>query len=286
MIFETGRRHLLVAMEVYMHENKLTVRVPLRLALAALLVAMSACLAWGADARTLLKESENRHRTRTQQYAGELTVVNKEGKVRKKGWKSFREGYAGDAKNLIRFIDPPEVKGVGFLSLAHPGGQNPDQWLYLPSMKRERRIAAQDRDASFVGTDFNYEDMEEFDHEKYKVALQGEQIVEGQPCHVITATPLEKGGKSVYEKKILYLRKDILYLMRMDLYLKRDKQPGKQLILSDIQSINGHWVARKMEMNDLKKGSRTTVLLREIAFDKPQPANRFTLRNLNREGGD
>src|SRR5512140_1092897 len=174
-------------------------RALLQLTTAALLSILCAGLAWGADARTLLKESENRHRTRTQQYAGELTVVNKDGKVRKKGWKSFREGYAGDAMNLIRFVDPPEVKGVGFLSLAKPGGQNPDQWLYLPSMKRERRIAAQDRDSSFVGTDFNYEDMEEFDHEKYKVALQGEQAVESVPCYVIEAVPFEKKGKSVYE---------------------------------------------------------------------------------------
>lgn len=254
---------------------------------AAVLSVLMAGLSFAApDARSLLKESESRHRTKTQQYAGNLTVVNKEGKIRKKGWKSFRQGYAGDAKNLIRFTDPPEVKGVGFLSLSRSSGQNPDQWLYLPSMKRERRIATQDRDASFVGTDFNYEDMEEFDHEKYKVTLQSDQTVDGQPCYVIAATPLESSGKSVYEKKILYLRKDILYLLREDLYLKGDKQPGKVFILSDLQNVGGHWVAKKWEMSDLKKRSKTTVVLQEIAFDKPQPANRFTLQNLNREGGD
>jgi hypothetical protein len=262
-------------------------RILLQIAIAMLLAGFCSGLAFGSqDARALLKESENHHRTRTQQYAGDLTVVNKEGKVRKKGWKSFREGYAGDAKNLIRFTDPPEVKGVGFLSLARPGGQNPDQWLYLPSMKRERRIAAQDRDASFVGTDLNYEDMEEFDHEKYKVTLQGEETVEGHPCYVIVAVPLEKGGKSVYEKKILSLRKDILYLLREELYRKGDREPSKRLILSDLQNIDGHWVAMRMEMSDIRKGSRTTVLLKEVAFDRPQAANRFTLQNLNREGGD
>lgn len=256
----------------------------LRTMTAALLVMPCTGQAFATDARALLKESENRHRSKTQQYAGELTVINKDGKIRKKGWKSFRAGYSGDAKNLIRFTDPPEVKGVGFLSLAHPGGQNPDQWLYLPSMKRERRIAAQDRDASFVGTDFNYEDMEEFDHEKYKVALQGEQTVEGQPCYVIEAIPFEKKGKSVYEKKILYLRKDNLYLLREDLYRKGDKEPAKRMILSDLQQIDGHWVARKLEMKELKKGSTTTVLLKEIVFDRPEPISRFTLQNLNREG--
>ena len=269
-----------------MYENKFAGKYLLRIVTVVILSVLCTALAWGADARALLKESETRHRTKTQQYAGNLTVVNKEGKVRKKGWKSFRQGYAGDAKTLTRFTDPPEVKGVGFLSISRSAGQNDDQWLYLPSMKRERRIASQDRDASFVGTDFNYEDMEEFDHEKYKVALQGEQTVDGQPCYVIAATPLESGVRSVYEKKILYLRKDILYLLREELYLKGDKQPTKVFNLSDLQNVDGHWVARKWEMSNLKKGSKTTVILKEIAFDKPQPGGRFTLQNLNREGGD
>ncbi|MBJ6802146.1 outer membrane lipoprotein-sorting protein [Geomonas propionica] len=258
----------------------------LLLAAALLLPLPSTPTFAGTDARSLLKESESRHRTKTQQYSGDLTVVNKEGKIRKKGWNSYRQGYAGDSKNLIRFTDPPEVKGVGFLSLPRPGSDNPDQWLYLPSMKRERRIAPQDRDASFVGTDFNYEDMEEFDHEKYKVSLQGEETVGGQPCWVITAIPLEKGSKSIYQKLILYLRKDILYLVREDLIRKGDKEPAKRLILSDIKNVEGHYVAARMEMTDLKKGSHTTVTLKQISFNRPQPTSRFTLQNLTREGGD
>jgi hypothetical protein len=186
---------------------------------------------------------------------------------------------------LIRFLDPPEVRGVAFLSLANPG-KNPDQWLYLPSMKRERRIASQDRDSSFVGTDFNYEDMEEFDHKKYKVDLDGEETIDSQAVWKIVAKPDEAAGRSLYEKKVLYLRKDILYLVRSDSYKKGEKEPGKRLILSDIQNVEGHWVARRLEMTDLKKGSRTVVLLKELSFEKPQPAGRYTLQNLTREGAE
>ncbi len=255
------------------------------------MVLLSLLLVWagsagaGPDARALLQESEARHRSHSQQYAGELTVVNREGKVRSKGWISFRQGYAGDAKNLIRFTEPPEVRGVGYLSLAQ-SGKNPDQWLYLPSMKRERRIAGQERDASFVGTDFSYEDMEEFDHTRYDVSLLGEESVDGQGCHVIVATPTNRSGASVYDKKIIYLRKDILYVLREDLFRRGDKEAGKRLRLAELEQIDGHWVARRMEMTDLKKHSTTTVLFQRISFDQEQPADRFTLQNLNREGGD
>lgn len=250
-----------------------------------LCLALAPSFAGAEDARKLLIESEARHRTKTQQYSGELSVVTKDGKVRKKSWKSWREGYAGDARLLIRFAAPPEVKGVSFLSIGKPG-RNPDQWLYLPSMKRERRIASQDRDASFVGTDFNYEDMEEFDQSRYAVSLKGEEVEGGEPCWLIEARPNEKSGTSLYERRLLWLRKEILFLVREDVYRKDEKEPAKRLLLTALERVDGHWVARKLQMDDLKKGSRTTILLEDVSFDRPQPPGRFTLQNLNREGGE
>lgn len=234
------------------------------------------------DARRILEESEAKHRSKSERYAGELSVISRDGKVRKKSWRSWREGYAGDSKQLIRFVDPPEVRGVGFLSLGHTG-KNPDQWLYLPSMKRERRIATQDRDASFVGTDFSYEDMEEFDQSKWDVSTKGEETIDGQACVVIEARPRER---SVYDRKRIALRKDILFVVRAESFKKGEAQPIKRLVFSEVEQVSGHWVARRFEMLDLWKGSRTVVFLQQIAFDEPQPPERFTLQNLNREGAE
>lgn len=237
------------------------------------------------DAARLLEESEKRHRSVSQEYAGELSVVAKDGKTRRKGWKSWRQGYAGDSKLLIRFVDPPQVRGVGFLSLGRPG-KSPDQWLYLPSMRRERRIAPQDRDASFVGTDFNYEDMEEFDRTKYDVSLVGEELFAGVECHRIEARPREGAERSVYGRKVLWLRKDVLYLAKVESFRKGGDEPAKRLLLEDLVEVGGHRVARRLVMHDLRKGSRTTIVLQKLVFDRAQPADRFTLQNLVREEED
>ena len=237
------------------------------------------------EARDLLVRSEARHRTKSQEYEGDLVVTSKEGKERRKAWRSYRLGYAGDSRLLVRFTAPPEVRGVGYLALPRPG-RNPDQWLYLPSMKRERRIASQDRSASFVGTDFNYEDMEELDQSKYDVKLLADETVAGQPCFVIEARPREEAGKSLYDRKLLFLRKDILYLVRMDLVPKGEKAPSKRLLLEDVAQVDGRWVARRMTMHDLLKGSTTVIRLEKLSFDRPQPDGRFTLQNLTREAGD
>lgn len=237
------------------------------------------------EARSLLVQSEERHRTKSQEYEGDLVVTSKDGKERRKSWRSYRLGYAGDSRMMIRFTAPPEVKGVGFLSLPRPG-KNPDQWLYLPSMKRERRIAAQDRSASFVGTDFNYEDLEELDHEKYDVKLLADATEGGRTCFVIEARPRSDAGKSLYVRKLLFLRKDILYLVRMDLFRPGEKEPGKRLLLEDVALVDGRHVARRMTMQDVGKGSTTLIRLEKLAFDRPQPEGRHTLQNLLREGGD
>jgi len=253
---------------------------------ALLLVLAGLALPARADeARDLLVRSEARHRTKSQEYEGDLVVTSKDGKERRKAWRSYRLGYAGDSRTLIRFTAPPEVKGVGFLSLPRPG-KNPDQWLYLPSMKRERRIAAQDRSASFVGTDFNYEDLEELDHGKYDVKLLADETVAGQSCFVIEARPRAEAGRSLYGRKLLFLRKDLLYLVRMDLFRPGEKEPGKRLLLEDVTLVDGHDVARRMTMQDLVKGSTTVIRLERLAFDRPQPEGRHTLLHLVREGGD
>jgi hypothetical protein len=231
------------------------------------------------EGRRILEDSVARHRASSFEYAGEVVTIAVSGRERRKSWRSYLEGGGAHANRLIRFLSPPEVRGVGFLSRSRPEGL-PDQWIYLPSMKRERRIAPQDRDASFVGTDFTFEDLEEINPARYDVALQGEREVDGQLCYVIALHPRER---SAYARKLLTLRKDTLTLLVMELFRPNDDTPSKRLVLSDYREIHGRWVAMKLEMSDRIERSRTIVLLSDVAFDRPQPADRFTLQNLVRE---
>ncbi len=258
-----------------------------RLALAAMAAALlfargNSALAAAGDARAILIEAENRQRSRSQEYVGEVVVVSASGNEHRKTWRSYREGVAGNANQLIRFVAPPEVRGVGYFSRSRPG-KPIEQWLYLPSMKRERRIASQDRDSSFLGTDFNYEDMEEFDHQKYEVGMLADETIDGAPCYVIELKPR---NPSVYARKIIALRKDRLVSVRIDLYRRGDSKASKRLTLAGYEQVSGRWSARTLLMHDFRKGSRTTVTLADLAFDRPQPQDRFTIQNLTREGGE
>lgn len=234
------------------------------------------------DADQILAAAESRHRSTSQEYAGDVVVTSRNGTERRKLWRSYREGTGGTANRLIRFLGPPEVRGVAFLSRGRPGA-NPDQWMYLPAMKRERRVAPQDRESSFVGTDFNYEDLEELDRTQYAARLVADDAVDGQPCYAIELLPKVR---SVYAKKLLVLQKDTLIPRRLEAFRRGDTVASKVLRFSDYVQVDGHWVARRMEMTDDAKRSRTTLALSDVRFDRPQPADRFTIQNLVREDAE
>jgi hypothetical protein len=239
----------------------------------------------GSDtARQILNESQRRTRTESQEYRGELIVTAKNGKERRKEWKSYHQGSAANSDRLIRFLSPPEVRGVGYLGKQRPG-KAPDEWLYLPSMKRERRIAARDRENAFVGTDFNYEDLElvEFDESRYDVELLPEQVINGHSTFTIELRPR---ARSLYERKIVSIRKDSYTFAAVEFFFKGDHTPSKRLTLTDEQQIEGHPIPLRIEMADLRKGSRTVVVLHDVALNRPQPADRFTIQNLLREDAD
>src|SRR5262245_7152147 len=116
----------------------------IRVVLLAAVLASSGSSALAQSARQIMQQVDQQARSTSQQYIGNLEVVDKSGKALRKSWRSWRKGFGGDSRGLVRFSSPPEVKGVGLLVLAHHGAPS-DQWLYTPAIQRDRRIAPQDR---------------------------------------------------------------------------------------------------------------------------------------------
>lgn len=89
-----------------------------------------AAAAFAQDARQIVEESQKRNRSNTQQYEGVLQVFNPNGKNSEKRWQFYRSGNYGESKALLRFVSPPEVKGVALLIVNHPDRAS-DQWMWL-----------------------------------------------------------------------------------------------------------------------------------------------------------
>jgi hypothetical protein len=250
-----------------------------RLAVAALAaLILFRPLAAADNAREIVAESQRRSDAKSQRYEGLLQVFDSKGKISDKRWTFERLGSHGASKAVLRFTDPPEVKGVALLVVNHPDRAS-DQWMWTPAIERDRRIALQDRSTRFFGTDFSFEDLEERDVDQYDYILVGEEPADGAPCWKVQSTP-KQSKSSQYSKSLVWIRKDNYALARIDSYIK--DQAVRRLDYSDIRNVQGIWTARQLEMADLRRGSRTRLTLDKLEYNVPLKDEDFTLQAIRR----
>ena len=227
------------------------------------------------DARQIVEESQRRGRANSQRYEGVLEVVAANNKVSKKSWTSLRLGSYGNSKAVIRFSAPAEVKGVALLVVNHPDRAS-DQWMWTPSIQRDRRIALQDRSTRFFGTDFSFEDLEERDVNQYEYKLLGEE----DGSWKIEARPKESKS-SQYEYSRIRIRKDNYVPVQYENFVK--DQLVRRLKQSDIANVQGIWTALTLEMEDLRRKSRTILRIEKLQYNVPMKDDDFTVQALRRE---
>jgi len=231
------------------------------------------------DARTIVTEAQHRTDAKSQRYEGVLQVFDAKGKITDKRWTFERLGSHGQSRAVLRFVAPPEVKGVALLVVNHPDRAS-DQWMWTPAIERDRRIALQDRSTRFFGTDFSFEDLEERDVNQYDYVLLGEESIDDGPSWKIQSTP-KRTRSSQYTRSIVWIRKDSYAFARIENYVK-DKLV-RRLNYSDIQNIQGIWTARQLEMFDLTRGSRTRLTLEKLQYNLQLNAEDFTLQAIRRQ---
>jgi hypothetical protein len=231
-----------------------------------------------ADARTIMEESQRRSEAKFYRYDGLLQSFDAKNKVTDKRWTFDRVGSNGRSKAVLRFTAPAEVNGVALLIHNHTDRAS-DQWMWTPALQRDRRIALQDRSTRFFGTDFSFEDLEERDVDQYDYSMLGSEVIEGADCWKIETTP-KKSRSSHYTRSIAWIRKDNYLQVRLDNFV--EDEVVKRLTNSDLESIQGIWTARLLEMSDLRRRTRTRLTLQQVSYNTPMNDQAFTLQAIRR----
>jgi outer membrane lipoprotein-sorting protein len=247
-----------------------------QLALMLLVIFSVSTVLAQSDARAIVQEAQRRAESKSQRYEGLLQVLDNKGKVADKRWLFMRLGSHGRSKAVLRFLAPAEVKDVALLIVNHPDRAS-DQWMWTPALQRERRIALQDRSTRFFGTDFSFEDLEERDVDQYNYRLLGEETVDGAACWRVESTPSQK-KISQYTKADVWIRKDTYAFAQVESYVKTDLV--RRLKYSDFVQTQGIWTARRLEMTDLRRKSRTILTLQKLEYNIPLKEEEFTLQGL------
>jgi len=231
------------------------------------------------EPRQIVEEAQRRATSQSQRYEGTLQVINAQKKITEKRWQYDRIGSHGASKSILRFTAPAEVKGVALLVVNHPE-RSSDQWMWTPSINRDRRIALQDRSSRFFATDFSFEDLEERDTNQFDYKLVGEEPIDGAVCWKLQSTP-KQSKVSQYSYSYVWIRKDNYVLMQIENYSKSELV--RRARYSDIRNVQGIWTSHQIDMHDLKRNSHTILKTDKLQYNLSMKDEAFTLQALRRQ---
>ncbi|SHO81444.1 Outer membrane lipoprotein-sorting protein [hydrothermal vent metagenome] len=215
-----------------------------------------------------------------------MILIDKNGKKRTRDIKSYSKDFGVDTHKIMFFKSPADVKNTSFLTFDYDdASRDDDQWLYLPALKKVKRIPSSDKSGSFMGSDFSYFDMTDRDLSDYKFKLIKETKVRGKDAWMIESTPTNRKviKESGYKKTVAIVRKDNFVVVRAINYLTNGKK--KYLDIKKLHKQAGVWVVDEMSMIT-KKGKSTlhkTVLkFKNIKVNKNLSDSLFTTRRLSK----
>ena len=218
----------------------------------------------------------------------EMILIDKKGNKRVRKLKTFGLEKGKDSLSLMFFLSPADVRNTGFLTFDYDeSGKNDDQWLFLPALRKTKRIAAGDKSGSFMGSDLNYSDMTSPDLNLYEYTLMKETEVKGQKVWQIKSVPKTKAEaeKSGYSKSVVFIRQDNYVMIRGVRWVHKKKR-NKYLDVRKLEKIDGIWVSTEMHVTT-KSGKKTlhkTIMKQKNIHFNQHEVNEdlFTIRRLEK----
>jgi uncharacterized protein len=166
-------------------------------------------------------------------------------------------------KSLVVFDNPNDIKGTALLS--HANILDPDdQWLFLPALKRVKRISSANKSGPFVGSEFAFEDFTALELNKYDYTYLREEKLGGLNTDVIERTP--RYENSGYTRQVSWVDRDVYQVRKVEFYDRRGDLL-KTLVLNDYRNYNGVWRSLRMEMVNHQTGKSTDFIYSDYKFD-------------------
>ena len=218
----------------------------------------------------------------------EMILIDKKGKKRIRKIKTYGREIGKDSQSLMFFLTPADVKNTGFLTFDYDeSGKDDDQWLYLPALRKTKRIAAGDKSGSFMGSDLNYSDMSSPDLDLYDYTLMKETKVKDEKVWQIKAVPKndDEADKSGYSKSVIFILQDKFMMIRAVRWVYKKKR-NKYFDARKIENIDGIWISTELHVTT-KSGKKTlhkTILNQKNIKFNQQEVNEdlFTIRRLEK----
>lgn len=241
------------------------------------------------SAGQVMVDVDERYEGDTRRQTGVLTLIDKEGNRRVREFREFSKKYGEDEKRISFVISPPEVEGTAFMSYEWKDRDREDEaWLYLPQLRKVKRLASTDKSSYFLGSDFTYADFIGLEVEDFDYRFADEES--GESEWVIIATPREDITRKVIDetgyKKVKYWVDRRKLIITKAQYWLNEGHRVKYYSASEIEEIDGIWTVQRMQMV-MTQGSNllhaSVFQLSNIEHNKPIDDKMFTTYAMERE---
>ncbi len=211
-----------------------------------------------------------------------MTLVNKQKKKLTREIELWSKDEGEVKKMLIKFLAPADVRGTAFLSIQK--GDRQEMKLYLPALKRVRRIAGSQKKGSFMGSDFSYDDIAKLGSLKakdFKNTLKKETEQDGVKVYVVEAVP-KPGVDTSYDRQVIWVRADLFVPIRIEFYKKG--KLAKVMTLEKIQAFadGKYQIPTRLTMENVRTHHKTILEQKDLEVDRPIPDSVFTERFMKR----
>ncbi|MEN8120256.1 MAG: outer membrane lipoprotein-sorting protein [Bacteroidota bacterium] len=208
-----------------------------------------------------------------------MTLINKSGKKRVRKIKQYTKDFGNVEKRIMFFQSPADVKNTSFMNWSYDNNKSDDQWIYLPALKKTKRLSSDSKSDYFMGSDFTYDDLgdRKLDADKHK--LLREETVDGFKCYVVES--VSKDEDYMYSKTITWINKSNFVGVKKEFY-DEDADLLKVLIIKSAKKISGFWIITHSEMKNVQKNHKTIIQLGNIVINTGVSDSKFTERMMTR----
>lgn len=241
----------------------------------------------GPDPLAIMKQWAESRKIDGSEAVVKMRIVDKGGRSRERKISMATKLYDGGKteKRIYRFLEPADVKGTGVLVFDYEGKAD-DTWVFLPALRKTRRIVSSERSKSFMGSEFSYADLNIPELSEYNYALLREENAGGEACYVIEVKPKNPGiAKSEgYGRKIYWVSKKTHAVRKGEFFDLKDKKL-KELTADNVKVLDpakGRVRTMKMEMKNVQNGRSSSFDTLDVKFVPNTKDEYFTVRYLER----
>jgi len=242
----------------------------------------------GMSARQIIDKSFKTNKLAGSESISTMTISDGKGHKRVRNIAQISKLYDNGKteKKLVRFLAPADVKGTGLLTFDYEN-KDDDMWLFMPALRKTRRIISSEKSKSFMGSEFSYSDMTPPLLDDFTFTLLGEEEIDGFLCYKIVTIPNndDVASDNGFSKKISWIRKDI-FAAKKAVYYDLDEEIHKELNILKYKKLDaskGKYRAVHLIMDNKQNNRKSILIVDKIIFNPNVKDSYFTTHYLENQ---